>query len=152
MDSGADAKAKPKAKRSGRRHTKGLVGLLLDDDRLTDNDRAAIRSAHQHGLTIQDVAAMVVYEVRLALVLHSRATAESGLDDTGLMIALGKANSRAAAVAQLAATAGGAALLPREVKVTMGDDVPPTAVGKAGHELATDARTGPTGHRMDVEG
>lgn len=139
--------AKPKTKRPGRGHGKGLVALLLDDERLDAGDCAAIRMAHKGGLTVQDVSALVVYEIRLA----QRLFASGDITATGLMISLGKANSRAAAAAQLAATAGGAALLPREVKVQMGDAVAPSAVGKPGHELATEAKMGLTGHRMDVE-
>jgi hypothetical protein len=77
-----------------------LLSTLIDDPRLTPSDRMAIQSAHSNGIELTDLAALTVYEIRLA-----RAMLEAGeLTPREFMVALNKSGSHVAAAAQLGQT------------------------------------------------
>lgn len=71
--------------------------MLLADPRLTITDKMAISQAHVGGVTIADLAALTVYEIRLAQAFY--AIGELAAKD--LVVAIGKAASHVAAAAQL---------------------------------------------------
>ena len=74
-----------------------LLDTLANDPRLSPDDRAAVRAAHEHGIELTDLAALTVYEIRLA-----RAMLEADeLTPREFMVALNKAGSHVAAAAQL---------------------------------------------------
>lgn len=73
------------------------MAVLLADPRLTDKDKKAIAQAHVNGVTIGDLAALTVYEIRLAQ--NFFAAGELAAKD--LIVAIGKAASHVAAAAQL---------------------------------------------------
>lgn len=82
------------------RTTRSLLTVLLGDPRLDADDREAISDAHSSGLTVQDLSALTVYELRLAQILH----AEGELASKDLIVALNKAATHVAAAAQLGAS------------------------------------------------
>lgn len=74
-----------------------LLTTLTSDPRLTEEDRAAIESAHEQGMTLADLAALTAYEIRMARVfLQSQELAPKDF-----IVAIGKAASHVAAAAQL---------------------------------------------------
>jgi hypothetical protein len=84
---------------------RGLLASLLQSTLLSDDDRRAVRAAHSTGLTLQDLAALTVYELRLAHKLY----AMQELPAKDFLVGINKASSHIAAVAQLAqASPGGA--------------------------------------------
>jgi len=91
--------AKRKSDPTGPRATakKGLLGVLLSDPRLEANDRKSIQEAHAVGVTVQDLAALTVYEIRLAQACF----ASKELAAKDLIVAIGKAARHVAAAAQL---------------------------------------------------
>jgi len=98
---------KTKKTRPPRRTPKrSLLACILGDPRLTAADKRRIKEAHQDGLTVEDLAALTVYELRLAQRLYE-ADALSAKD---LMIAINKCSSHVAACTQLGAAnpSGGA--------------------------------------------
>jgi hypothetical protein len=94
-------------------HKRSFVGMLLAEDRLTKDDKAAIKEAHTAGITVQDVAALVAYEIRLAR--NFFANGELAAKD--LIVCLNKAASQAAAAAQLAQT--GTVGMPTRIEVSL---------------------------------
>lgn len=84
---------------------KSFLSLLLDDARLGPEEKAAIRTAHKAGVSLADVAAMIVYEFAMA-----RKFMEAGeLDPKDFIIAANKAASHATAAAQLGQDGGATA-------------------------------------------
>ena len=91
---------------------KSLTSLLLADPRLTREDQAVIKGAAETGLDVQGIAALVAYQVCMARFFY-----EAGeLAAKDFLVALGKAGSQAAAVAQLGATAQNA--VPSKIEVS----------------------------------
>jgi F420-0:gamma-glutamyl ligase len=81
---------------------RALLGCILGDTRLTADDRKCISQAHRDGVTLQDLAALTVYQLRLAQTFF-----ESGdLAGKDLIVALGKVTSAVAAAAQLGQGSG----------------------------------------------
>lgn len=128
-------KTRTRSNQQPRQKTKrGFAGLLLDDPRLDDNDRAAIRGAAENPLTPADLAVLVCYEIRLARKFY-----DSGdLAAKDLVVALTKLSSQAAAVAQLSQSAGGSAVGKLEITFASPD---------GGQDVAS-----PQGDIIDVEG
>ncbi len=116
---GADAPAKTPARGKGsatrtkskrpppigpgrRKPAKGLLAAIMADPRMTTTDKRRIREASEQGLTVGEVAALSVYELRLAQRLH-----EAGeLSAKDFVIAVNKSATHAAAAVQLAAGEG----------------------------------------------
>jgi len=84
---------------------KSFTELLIEDIRLTERDREAIRSARSGGISLADVAAMIVYELAMA----RRFLEEKLLDPKDYIVAANKAVSHATAAAQLGQDAGASA-------------------------------------------
>ncbi len=101
---------------SRQQHKHGFVSMLLDDPRLDDGDKKAIRHASDVGLTAGDVAALVAYELRLAQKFYGDGITGS-LASKDFIVALNKIASQAAAAAQMAA-ANVATNLPSKLEVT----------------------------------
>lgn len=91
----------PTAPRATRKRS--LLSAITADPRLTTADKKKITEAHEDGLTVQDLAALCVYELRLAQRLF-----EAGeLAAKDVVVAIGKMTSHVAAAAQLGAAVGG---------------------------------------------
>lgn len=128
-----------------RTEKRSLAGLLMRDARLSSEDRAAVKHAYEHGMTPQDVAALVVFEVRLAL----RFFKQDVLAPKDLIIALNKAASQAAATAQLSAGSG---TLPSKIEIVFGHVDLPSAADMPERQVNLRPAPGPTGDRLDVAG
>jgi hypothetical protein len=74
-----------------------LLDTLANDVRLSADDRVAIRTAAERGIELTDLAALTVYEIRLARAMLER----DELTAREFMVALNKAGSHVAAAAQL---------------------------------------------------
>lgn len=74
-----------------------LLSVLCRHPSLTADDITAIRGAHASGLTIGDLAAITVYELRLAQMFYDNGE----LAAKDLVVALQKTASHVAAAAQL---------------------------------------------------
>ena len=130
---------------SRRKEKTSLAGLLMKSSLLTVEDRAAVKHAHEHGLTPQDVAALVVFEVRLAL----RFFKQDVLAPKDLIVALNKAASQAAATAQLSAGSGA---LPARIEIAFSQGDLPSALDLPERQVNPRPAPGPTGDRLDVAG
>lgn len=84
---------------------KSLLDLLVGDERLSADDKTAIRNAHKTGVSLADVAAMIVYEFAMA----RKFLEDKTLDPKDFVIAANKAVSHATAAAQLGQDDGKAA-------------------------------------------
>lgn len=82
---------------------KSLLAVICRDPRLTKADKTSIMDAYENGLTVQDLAALTVYELRLALQFYD----DAELSAKDLIIGINKAASHVAASAQLATAAPG---------------------------------------------
>ena len=96
----------PKVKRTVRNpaeRRRGLLRAIMQNKLLTRADQQAIQQAHDEPLTPGDLAAVVVFELKLAERLYELGE----LDAKGLMIAVNKVASHAAASVQLGSDGGG---------------------------------------------
>ncbi len=126
-------KRKPKRKPAERR--RGLMRAIMTNKLLTAADKQAIQQAHDDPVTAQDLAALVVYELKLAERLHAR----GDLDAKSLMIAINKVTSHAAASVQLGeASAGGGAA----VTVTFKNSGPTSTRAEVKHHAPPDPIVG----------
>lgn len=91
---------------------KSLTSLLLSDPRLTREDQAVIKGASENGMDIQGLTALIAYQVCMARNFYE--LGELAAKD--FLVALGKAGSQAAAVAQLGASAQQA--LPSKIEIS----------------------------------
>lgn len=130
------AKKAPRRKRTATApRARGLLATLLRSTLLTDEDRKAVRAAHASGLTVQDLAALTVYELRLAHKLHT----DGELPAKDLLVGINKAASHIAAVAQLAQGSPGGAT---SVTVTFVDSGPTSDRPEAAQSTARDPQVG----------
>ncbi len=81
-------------------HKRALMSAILNDPRLTAADKRSIKEAHNDGLSVQDLAALTLYELKLAHALY--ASGELAAKD--LVVAINKLSSHVVACAQLAQT------------------------------------------------
>jgi hypothetical protein len=125
---------------------KGDLILGAVADLLNADDRKLVGQAHQDGITVSDVAALVVYKNLVAMRLYERGEL-SGKD---LIVALDKSTSQAAAAAQLAVGVANKNL-PSEVKISMDNkgcakaDIPADVTVQRGEHTVT-------GDTLAVEG
>jgi hypothetical protein len=146
-----DSQTKTSAKKSAPR--KGLLALLAGQwlssagtDLLKAADRTAIRAAFDEDITVQHLAAIVSLELTLARRLH----AAGEIDGKDLIVAIGKASTHAAAVAQLAVTKA-SQQLPSKLVVEFSVDGAPSAADIPGRERVARAPVGDCGDPLDVE-
>ena len=112
--------SKKKAPRSRTKTKRSLMAVINRDSRLSKYDKACISQAHADGFTVQDLAALTVYELRLAQLLFD----DDKLAAKDLIIAINKAASHVAAATQIATAAPGGGA---NITVTF------TAAGPASH-------------------
>jgi hypothetical protein len=112
-------------RRTPKRALLAAVAMAVNDpkagDILSAADRKLITQASADGITVADVAALVVYKMRLATRLYERGE----LAGKDLLLALDRGTSQAAAVAQLAAASPS---LPPRIEVVLSMDALPKAV------------------------
>ena len=161
--SGLNSKGRPRRSRSTKqpRQTpkRALLAAILADiispavkdgppaaELLNESDRRAVRQAHVDGVTANDVAALVVYSVRVAHRLYERGE----LAGKDLVVAMNKATAHAAAAAQLASTQA-AKDVPPAMEITFSMENLPTAVGMPNRDVVQRPDQGPLGDRIDVE-
>ena len=100
-----------------------MLTAILKDPALGPEDRRLIRSAGVNGLTAADIAALVVYQVRLAQ-KWGRLGNTNRLEAKAVMVALAKAGTLAGAAVQLAQDDSGDIPKNLDVHIVDGDVVP----------------------------
>lgn len=128
----APALAQPNGPRRARKKAKrALLSAILADTNLTDEDRKSIAQASEEGVTIADLSALVLYEIKCVQRFH----ASGDLAAKDMVVGLNKIASQVAAATQLLATASG------------------SGVGKLEITFSNESKSdSPTGDRVDVEG
>jgi hypothetical protein len=134
--------AKPK-RRNVQKPKRSLLGAILNDPALTKADKTAILDASESGLTLSDLSALVIYELKCA----QRFFADGTLAAKDYVVATNKIATQIAAAAQMAATASTANIPSRiDISFDVNDSAIPTS------DRVDRPLPGPTGDRVDVEG
>jgi hypothetical protein len=104
----AKAKSKTKSEERADARAGGLLASLLGDKNLGRADKIAIRQAYRKGLSIADLAALTVYELRRTQMLYEKLDRNGNplLSTKDFLISLNKITSHVAAAAQLEQQAG----------------------------------------------
>lgn len=101
-----------------RRSSKGsLVSALIADPRLSDEDRRVIQHAVKNPFTLDDLSALIAYEIRMARVFLENGT----LAPKDYVIAMNKAAQHMTSVTQLAQGDGTARPTSIAVQVNLGE-------------------------------